>query len=173
MLCCKQTFGNNPVLRACHVSEWYVLCLSRVNCGSHSHHSRSGCSQRPSNCVQLSVTWNRMRYVWDVQQWFAPVHMNSFTNFYTLCHLIIVWGEGRAQSRKHSLATGLALKQGSQDRIPGHNFGFTRLAKAQPQYVTQARGKQVLHTGATGRCGSRALLLMRQFIRVILLPTVS
>lgn len=77
------------------------------------------------------------------------------------------------QSCECSIVTRVPFTQGLKDRIPGHLFGFTRLAEAQPPSVTRDRGKQLFHTEAPGRCERGAALFKTQIIRVIWEPAMS
>lgn len=123
------------------VSEWNTICWPCVNYGSHSHHSRSAYMLRW--LIQFEDYNMRDDIVCDVQQcvvlecWMGGFFLKVCFYFVGYIDFVCLSGdwkkERKTQSCECSLVTSALFRQGSKDRIPGHLFGFTRLAKAQPQ----------------------------------------
>lgn len=137
--------GNTPH----SVSEWNPLCLPTLPlCDVKPWRRAAGCASKTNHMKEKIMCWPHWLIysnIFDqsVKGWTCILEerRGKFASSSRIDELFTTLAV-RAESCDHSLIVNtfffsllllLLLRQGSEDRIPGHLFGFTRLAQAEPQ----------------------------------------
>lgn len=150
-------YGNTPR----SVSEWNLLCLPAFPlCDVKPCCWAAGCASKTDRMKEKIMCWPH----WLVQSNISDQSVKEWTcirvrgvcclyrwSLYDSCCQGRSCDQWLIVNTFFPLLLLLLLRQRSEDRIPGHLFGFTRLAEARPQSVTRPRGKQLLDTGARRR----------------------